>query len=456
MSMDYTRFKTRLGKLLGGFNEVNTYRGTTLFTRVDTIADQYGVANPNPDFVVDLFDQQVSAEQSMNGWVAFLGTLVQNLVGAELDNDRPMTDTSYSARVAELARRMRADAQTMVECPCTVTVAPIGAPAGDHQFVFVRHEGLTGRISDYLVPDVYLIICTGDRSQGGVAFAETFSIEGKPADQLPTDATYPSGTGFVSSVTSVDPASDFGLLVDGTFDETTGTGFVNWSLGTGSVWNTHVKQATDDPRLAGLGKCLDFVGDGVVIPKVRQQITAEAGAAFTAHFRLKKVNDPGTDWAVSMLLVDGAGNQVAGPAAYANIITSAAATSVTADWLNVVTGTFVSPAVLPATGLFVELRFHQSGSISTAPVNLAECKVDFVAQHSTTQLYPGGLALTCYSGVTEGVVGDARTATVALVSGVISDYVIRAMDRMTGLASLDSRIPTTTSGAATIANSIIS
>ena len=107
MAMDYTRFKARLGKLLGGFNEVNTYRGTTLATRVDTIADQYGVANPNVDLLTDLFSQQDAAEQAMNGWVTYLGSYVQDLVGAELDNDRPMTDTGLSDRIEELARRMR-------------------------------------------------------------------------------------------------------------------------------------------------------------------------------------------------------------------------------------------------------------------------------------------------------------------------------------------------------------
>lgn len=455
MAFDYTRFKARLGKVLGGFGEVNTYRGTTLATRVDTIADQYGVANPNVDLLSELFTQQDSAETAFNSWVSYLGLFMTNLIGAELDNDRPMTDTGLSARITELARRMRADGQTFVECPCTVTLADVGVPTGDHTFVVTRHE-YTGRVSDYIVPDIYLIRCTADRSQGGTAFAETFSIEGKPADQLPTDAAYPSGTGFIGTLTSLDPSTDFGLVTDGTFDEVTGSNFTNWTLGTGSVWNTHVEQGADDPRDGASGFCATLTGDGAVVVKIRQEIDPVAGGVYTVHAKIKKVNDPGTDWAVSLLLVDSAGADVAGPAAYVNQVSSAAATSVTADWTNVVSGTFVVPAVLPANGIFLEIRLHQSGAITTAAANLSEVKVDYVAMHESTPLYAGGIGINTYSGIVEGIVGDTYTATVALASGAIADYVIRGMDRMLGLASLEARLPTTTSGAATIENSIIS
>jgi hypothetical protein len=455
MAFDYTRFKARLGKVLGGLNEVNTYRGTTLFTRVDTIADQYGVANPNPDLIADLFTQQDSAETAMNGWISYLGSFAEQLIGAELDNDRAMSDSTLSARITELARRMRADGQTLVECPCTVTVASVGAPTGDHTFVFARHE-YTGRVSDYMVPDVYLILCTADRSQGGTAFAEAFSMEGKPADQLPTDAAYPSGTGFSTTLTAIDPATDFGILTDGTFDAITGSNFTNWTMGTGGVWNTNVFQGVDDPRDGASGKCLRLKGDGATVLKVRQEVEPDATGIYTVHARLKKVNDPGVDWAVSLKLVDGAGADVAGPAAYDNTVTSAACSSIAADWTNAISGTFVIPAVKPASGLFVEVRMHQSGALTTAPANLSEVYVDMVCMHTTEPLYAGGLALNVYSGIVEGVVGDARTATVALASGAIGDYVIRGVDRMLGLASLTPRLPTTTSGAATIANSIIS
>lgn len=450
MAMDYTRLGARIGKILGGLNEVNTYRGTTLATRVDTLANQYGVSNPNGDLTVSIYDQQDQANVTMNGWVTYLSSFLESVIGAELDNDVPMTDTSLSARIAELRRRMAVDSQSFNECPGTVTVADVGTPTGDHAIVATTRE-FTGRISDYLVPDVYLLICTADRSQGGTAYAETFSIAGKPIDQLPTDATYPSGTGITGSITSLDPATDGGLVTDGIFNDLTGSAFTSWT--SNGVWNTTVAQAADDPRDGASGFCLRLVGNGVLVHKITQEVDVEAGGVYTAFCRIKRITDPGTDWGVSLILVDGAGNTLSG-GSYSNVLTSVTAASVGTAWQTKIQGTFVAPQVLPATGVFLEVRFHQFSSLTTAAANTAEVYVSHVCLHDATPLYAGGCALNIYSGLLEGVVGDARTATVALSSGVPADFVIRGMDRLLGLASLSTRL--LTSSSETILDSVIS
>lgn len=461
MAMDYTRLKTRIGKILGSAVEVNAYRGTTLSARVATLLAQYPASGPNNDLTVGVYAAKSSASSSFDSWLGYLSGLLGDTIVAELDNDLPLQDTSLAGWVKELRRRMLADAQTFVEAPCTVTPASIGVPVGDPTFVYTRYDGQTGRVSDYIVPDFYLVTCTGDRSSGGTAYAETFEIRGKPADSLPTDATYPSGTALFTSFPLVDPASDGGLVANGGMDTWTTANIPDsWTLGTGVVAGTHTLKSADaeDPRGATGNYSLKLIGDGAVLIKVRQAITAsvQPNSVYTAHARLKKSLDPGTDWAVSLLLVDGSGNAVAGPNAYVNTLSSAACSSLTADWLNTVSGTFVTPAVIPASGLYLEIRFHQSGSLTTAPVNTAAVYVDHVAVNAVEPLYAGGIGLNAYSGTLESVRGDARSATVALTSGAIGDFVIRWMDRMLGLASLADRLPTTTSGAATISNSVIS
>jgi hypothetical protein len=446
VAINFTRTFTTLGLLCGGLNEVNTYRATTLGGRKTDILSQFGTVAAYGELVTGVYSAVDNALAAENGFVSWLGQTTQSVVVNEVVADRPLASESLANALAELDRQMRVASESLNECPGTVAVADVGSPTGDHKFVFGVKEALTGRTTDFLVPDVYLIRCTADRSQGGTAYAETFSLVGKQADQLPTDSTYPSGTGLDTTVTAVDPASDGGVVTDPDFDEWTGTGNntpVRWSVYGSTVAGTHVLRATDDPR-GGAGTSLSLVGDGSVLVRLRQAISVEANTVYTAHMRVKKVADPGTDWAVSMMLVDSSGTAVAGNGSYSNVVSSAAATSVAGNWTNAVTGVFCTPAVLPSGGVYLEIRFHQSGSTSTAPASTANAYVDYVSVVETTPLYSGGPTLTAFSGSTEGVVGDTRTATVALTTGVPGDYLIRGIDRLLsgGLASAAVRLPT--------------
>ncbi len=455
MAINVSRLFTSVGKLCGALNETNTFRATC-DTRQTTVLTQFGTVAAYGPLVSGVYDTITAAKSAQDGYLSSLGSLVDDIVINEVKADRPLLSEDRETALAELNRQMLISADTLVECPSTVTVASVGSPTGDHQFVPIRYEGATGRISDFMVPDVYLIQCTADRSSGGTAYAETFSIIGKPADSLPTDSSYPNGTGVNTSVTAIDPATDGGLVTDGNFPNWTvaNTPDAPWSIYSG-VAGTSVFKSTDNPR--GSGYSLRLFGAGGIVIKVRQAITVAALTAYAVHFRVKKVADPGTDWAVTLRLTDGAGTAITGPASYSNAVASAACTSLTGDWLNPVTGQFVTPAVLPSSGVYLEVVLAQSGSITTAPAAGADVYVGHINVHATTPLYDGGPALPCFSGVTEGVLGDTRTATVALTSGSMSAYLIRGIDRLLGggLASSVTRLPTTTSGAATVSNALV-
>lgn len=459
MAINFTRLFTSEGLLCGAVNETNTYRSTTLNTRKTDLITQFGTSSVYGDFVTGLYTTIESAKDSLDSYMGELGALASQFLINEAVADRPLANASFSNALAETVRQMKVAAESLNECPGTVVVADVGSPTGDHKFVFGVKEAITGRTTDFLVPDVYLIELSADRSNGGTAFAETFAINGKPADSLPTDATYPSGTGLSTSVAAINPASDGGLLTDPNFPNWEGAGnntpSIPWAVFGTTVAGTHVLRASDYPRSAGGTYSLNFVGDGVVVPKVRQAVTLTANTEYSVCFRVKKVTDPGTDWAVSAILTDAAGTAVTGVAAYSNVVSSAAASSVTADWLNVVTGVFCTPAVLPTTQTYLELRFHQSGAVTTAPANTASAYVNFVSVQATEPLYSGGPTLTVFSGTAEGVVGDTRTATVSLSSGVPADYLIRGIDRLLsgGLASAAVRIPT--SNAATQSDALV-
>lgn len=458
MTIAFTRLFTTQGLLCGGLNEINAYRGTTLAARRADLVTQLATSVVYGSLVSTPYTNETAAKDAENNYVTALKGLSLDSILADVDADRPGAGTSLADTVAELRRQMLIAGESLNDCPGTVVVADVGTPAGDHQFVFGVYEPVTGKATDFLVPDVYLIQCSSDRSQSGTAYAEDFTIKGKTADALPTDAEYPSGTGLDTTVTAVDPASDASILTNGGFDDFTVTDTPDdWTLGTGVLASTHVfEKASDDPRgTASTNKSLRLVGDGSVLIKLDQTVTLLPNTAYSVQFRLKKVTDPGTDWAVSLLLVDGAGTQVTGNSSYANVITSVTAASVASDWTNVVKGVFMTPAVLPTTGLQIEIRFHQFGSLTTAAASTAEVYIDHVSCIATEPLYDGGPTLTCFSGEDEGVVGDTRTATVALTSGAPSDYLIRGIDRLLGLAALADRIPTVSGGGETQSDSLV-
>lgn len=453
MAIDYTQLFTTQGLYCGGLNEVNTFRGATLDARRTDVRTQLVTDSVYDELVSPLETARDAVDSVLDPWVTFLSASAREALFDDVIADRPISNPTLETIVQELVRQMGVDSQTLVECPCTASIATVSA-TGSPSFVNVRHEGKTGRVSDFLVPDVWLIRCTADRSNGGTSYGETFTVTGKARDTLVTSADYPSGSGVNASVIAKNPASDGGMTTDPGFDTWVTNTPTYWTIYAGTA-GTHVIKASDDPRTAGFS--LNLVGDGSVIAKVRQAVSVSASTAYAFHARLKKVLDPGTDWAVSFLLTDSSGTALAGPAAYVNTISSAAATSIAASWANPVTGTFVTPAVIPSTGVYLEIRFHQSGSLTTAAANTASVYVDHVAMHAVApgQFYNAGPGLVAYSGLAESVVGDTYTDTFVLSSGAIGDFLIRGMDRLLGLAGLTYRIPTTTSGAATISNALV-
>lgn len=457
MTISFTRLFTTQGLYAGALNEINTYRGT-IGTRAGTLNTQLVSSTVYNALYTDTFTTRDAAKDAENGYISSLSSAALAALLAEVETDRPGTGTDKAGAVKELRRQMLIGSQTLNDCPGTVTVASVGSPTGDHQFAFGLYEPKTGLKSDFFVPDVVLIRCTADRSQNGTAFAETFSLTGKSADSLPTDASYPSGSGIDTSVTAIDPATDSSIVSNGGFDDWTVTNVPDgWTLSAGTTAGTHVFQkASDDPRgTSASNKSLRLVGDGSQIIKLRQTISLQPNTSYSLNFRAKKVADPGTDWGVTVRLVDAvAFTAVTGNSSYANSASTVTAASVSADWLNVVNAQFMTPAVMPINGVAIEIAFTKFGDLTTAAVNTAEVYVDHVSLIETAPLYSGGPTLTCFSGVTAGVVGDTRTATVA-ITGTISTYLIREMDRLIGLAELDDRIPTVSGGGETQADSLV-
>lgn len=456
MAINTTRLSTGLGKIFGGANEINTYRGTTVPTRVTTLISQLSTATN--DILTGIYDARASAKSSEAGWMSYLQQLTSQLIIDEVNLDRNIPTDSLTEALTEWKRQMLLASDTFNDSPVTITPASIGSPTEVGYTVIVTDKDGTGVAQDMIVPDVYLLQVSADKDHGGTRWAETVSIQGKQADTDVLSDTYPTGTGIVSTLTIHDPAAGTGIVSDPGFNLWTTNTPQKWTLGPSTVAGTHVFKGADDPRDGAAGSCLDLKGDGVVIPKLRQTLTGVvANQVVPVHYRVKKVADPGTDWGVTVRLVDSTGAALTGPAAYSNAVATVTCGSLNSNWTNVQSGYFILPNNLPADGVVIlEIVFHQFGSITTAPVNTAEVYVDHVDVWTASPLYNGGPLLEIASGTTSAVDNDAWTVTIALASGSMSSYMIRWLDRMLGLKTLGIRMPTVSGGTETQSDSLIS
>ena len=451
MTIAFSRLFTTEGYTAGGLNEVNTWRGTTLPARVSTLTTQLETSTVYNALVSGLQTTETAAQQADNGYAQALSTLALNALSAEVIADRPLNGTGLTALLTELVRQLNIASDTVQAAPSGVTAANIGSPVGDTSFVWGLWEGLTGGLSDYIIPEVINTNCTQDRSTGATAYQERFSIQGTPATTPTTSQAYPTGSGTNVTATALDPAVSGGLVAD--------PAFLKWGVSPNqnvpSVWSiysgtagTNIIQATSDPRSTG-ASCLNLVGDGTTIPKVRIPVSVNANSIYAVSLRTYKVVDSGANhWAVSLFLTNSAGTSVTGNAAYANELDSASSATMTGSWANVVNGIFLTPAVLPVGGCFLEVRMHRVSANTTAPDASASVYVDYVPMVQQTQLYAGGPTFQAISGQTAAAVGDQRKATFALTTGgqTCSSSLIRMLDRLLGLASITTvRIPTTTS-----------
>jgi len=444
LAINTTRLSQKIGKILGGLNETNDFLGTTLEARVNTIYAQY--TTYGPENVTGIFDARNSDADSQNGWINYLKTLISDAIVTEVQLDRVLPSPSLTYAIPEWVRQMRIAGDSFQDCPATLAVSAVGVPTGTYTFVTSSKDG-TGVGSDLCIPDVYLVTVTADNENGGTRWAETFGVVGKAAAPDPATYLYPTGSGVNTSVAAIDPAAGSTLTTDPSFENWTSNTPDDWTIASGVAGSTVFKVA-DDPRDGSDGFALRFVGNGTNVLKIRQVVTVSAATVYDVYFRVKKVTDPGTDWGVTVRLVDTS----TGTAVSGSSVLSATAASVAANWTNIVTGTIVTPATMPLETA-IEIVFSQYGAPTTAAANTAECYVDWVNIVEPTSLYAAGPNLSIWSGTTEGVNGDTWTYTVTL-GAAVDTFMIRGMDRLLGLSSYTVRIPT--AGSPTQLDSLIS
>lgn len=445
-----------LGVLFGAIKEANTFRGATLTTRRSTVLTELGATYPSVTAAaVAAVD---NAPPGLDGYARALSDACAALVGTVVEDTADFTipggPTDLDAALREWCRQMIIDTDSFGTSVCTASTGAYAPGIGDATFIgYVRDE--TGQDSDFVIPDILFFTLQLHADNGGTRWAETFRMRSRAGDNSALDAAYPQGHGLDTSFTLTDPASDGGLVSDPSFDAYASGAFTSWTR-IGATTATHSFQTADDPRDGADGFCATLKGDGSAVPGLKQTVDVDGASHYAVHLLVKSIARPTATDVLRVtlrsvdddsILTDDAGNS----------LTAQVTLQAAGGWATTAnkrfTAHFVTPARLPAGGVYLDVRITGSASATTAPANLTEQRIDFVSLQNMTPLTNRGLLLIGWSGLVEPDVDDSWAVQTTLVSGTVSAHFIRWLDRTFSVSGRDFRFPT--SGTPTVSDSVI-
>ncbi len=434
----------RGGHLFGRMIDANALRGGPVTARVLTLAPvPTSVVNIiRPDYangtaipqVISGMDALVGGLQNgISSWITGLSTTLQNTLLAmwsidtqAVSSKAPVAQLTPASQLTQslkdlIAQMVTAGASVQGATVSAGAQTAVGTPTGNPIVVTSLKNG-QGIGLQLPFAETITFTCTGD-SQGTATLGnEPFSAVGQPAVD-PLTWLYPTGSGASKALSAIDGSKNNSAgnsLYNSDWTTFTTTNYPdNWVIAVGAV-TTNVLNGTSSNAYTSGGGSLQFLGDGggtltAVVQPFNKTATTSVGAGGTPatllpdtvyHVNgwLKCSATPGAG-IVTFALVDRsstAGTIVNDDAGTANSFTKSL-TAVSTAYVNV-SGSFRTPAVLPATGLGFRIQ------LSTAIDSGKSVYFGRFSFAPGSQLYAGGPFSTIHSGST------------AVIAGLIPDH----------------------------------
>ncbi len=428
MAINITNLFTNLGKLfnLHKVSETHVKAIPTNFAALTTSYEGTGLS----DLITVIPQTQDNYTTNSQTLANTLVTIGQDTIVKVVNADNPQPDTQFLTAFDELVRQMSTTNTVLKNVTgCTIT-------AGTNTGTGVFNYGLKnkyGKVNECLFAESVQIVCTADAQTGGTSVGnEVFLAQGEYENNSTISALFPNkGSGSAQSLTVISAAGDNSLgnlLTDSDF--ITPTGF--WTLtGAGTTIDNSAGAYVGTNALVatGAGTATQTFGDSTA----GTAGTLQPNTIYSLSYWTKGV---GT---VAISLNDGSAT-ITDDASGANILTQAVNSA--GAWVNY-KATFITPKILPAiTKLKIEFS-AVTGSVA----------VDYISLGQMTELYTSGLWLAIHAGATQFYLNDSAIAqTTNTFAGEFQTYFNRFFDlRANGRA-----LPSATSGAETIADSLIS
>lgn len=395
---------TRLGKIGGTADAINSFRATTIPSHVDSIHDQY--LSSNEDVIENLYSYLLGFQNSSSSFVGNLKTLASNTV-VEMANDSCLLSNSQvPTALAYLIAQMESQAETVQSC--TVTASSVAASSNvGNPVVIISTKDPSGLVVEYAFNELLTGTVTQDSQQSSsVAGVEPVSVQGQASISDAFSWLFPQGSGCRATAQAASGLATSPTWVkNGSFETFTVANTPdNWHIVAGTPGAT-VFQSTGT-YYDGAG-CLRILGDGSENTSIRERFSTPgtvgditAGTLLpTSQFAVNlflRVSSTPAAGVLRVSLSDGA-LTIADAQGVDNSF-DVDLTGLTTSWVDA-GGVFRTPAVMPAAA-YIEIK------LTTPLSNGVSLYIDRVCLVPMTRLYPGGPSIAIFSGNVNMVKGD--------------------------------------------------
>lgn len=446
MSVNLTTLFTRIGKMGGILNSINTFIGTTIPAKTDSLADQFSTDREQRD---RLYQAQTSWQTSNINYPNFLRTFGKNVVIDMVNDDNPQPDNTIRTALIELIRQMEVSGDSVQRSVLGSSVSSLAANTGDASLV-VSTKLPSGDICENALAEDIVVKVTADAYTGGAILdRELARAAGEKSESNVLSHKWPRGSGGSAVISLVDAALDAqggnqNYLTNSDFEDFTANDPDQWTIAVGTAGVSVLKQVGDPYKDLS---ALEFVGDGAELTAIYQvfgdedftnaTLAAKTQYAFNCWLKVSVVPAGGV---LRVALVDGSNVVINDDFGTANSFTktlSAATTSYVPF-----TGVFRTPSIMPD-----EVRIMIS--LTTALSTGSSLYIDHAGLTRMVSLYSGGPSVALFSGDINALVNDTYIASITNTAGGFQ----RLFDRFCNMKGLNLLLPSATSP--TISDSLI-
>jgi hypothetical protein len=435
MSLNLTTLLTRIGHQLYTINTtVNTFRGTSLASRVSTIAGDFTGSDQNVS--EGIYAQLATAQSACGAFPTYLQGLARSTLLQMAAEAGGLPNGNLATSMQYVVNQFISQSQTVKASVVGSSVTPGGSNIGNANIV-VSTKLKTGQVAENAFAETITATCTNDAQSGGAtAGRESVQFLGQLAQANALSWLWPAGSG----------CSATGLACDATRDNQGGTGNWlansdfetwtvantpdNWHYGVGSAGTAFLKSTLQHHDGAA---SLQWVGDSSTLATAYQELGVDTTNAAKPSDQLAvnfavKVDVVPAGGVLTVELVDGSGTAINDGQGNANSFT-VTLSGLTTAWA-IKSGVFRTPAVLPAS---VRLRFRLSTALSTG----SGLFLDHVALAQGTSLYVQGPSVWVFANATNLILNDTYAVGITNTPGGIQ----RGFEQLFGMRSLGYLLP---------------
>jgi hypothetical protein len=232
--LDVVDIATKWGHIFGGVNQFDTFRGTTVNTRANTISADYTTAVEQRLASEGLYNQMLGVDSVLQGTIQYFFSLAQGTLQLAC-----LQDTSFPIKVADatvLLQKLISDMvlsgntfqEPTVQVGGAISIAAsnvttsIGTPFGNGVIVGtvsnpVPTTAVGAMVRMFPLPETVTLECSADSYTDGITPAnETFAV-GSYASVSVLDSLWPKGSGVSTDFTS-QPSSGSDLFKNAYFE----------------------------------------------------------------------------------------------------------------------------------------------------------------------------------------------------------------------------------------------